>query len=197
MTPRELAMAQVKESDEMIKGAHSMTCIAEGFAILKEGLLRGTRASTIANVIPTMTNLLRNTTIAMHMGPILETYQTYTATTTDIQVTSGESEQRSFFFELPTREGAIITITHPNPNGIPDNFLTVHLGGIQPSLTFIAPDQYVATILTYLEMVHHKMIAPTEAWQQKQLAYIVRITTEISTGLNALQHNHKLAHNRL
>ena len=55
MTPRELAMAQVKESDEMIKGAHSMTCIAEGFAILKEGLLRGTRASTIANVIPTIT----------------------------------------------------------------------------------------------------------------------------------------------
>jgi len=151
-TPREMALAKIKEADKIIKEAGGPSCISEGLSILREALLYVARTNTIGNTVPSIISMMRDTSLSLSMGPVTEAYGDYSGTVTDIQIPFGsEGEQKPLFLALPTAEHAIINMQHTDSvPSIPDNFLT-RTALVELSATFIPKEEYANNLLQYVE----------------------------------------------
>ncbi len=104
-TPREMALAQIKEADKMINEAGGPSCISGGLSILRGALLYVARNNTLSNTVPSIVSVLRDTSLALTMGPVTEAYSEYTGAVTDIQIPIGsEGEPKNVFLALPAAE---------------------------------------------------------------------------------------------
>ncbi len=68
-TPREMALAKIKEADKLINEAGGQSCISEGLSILREALLWLARNNSIGNTVPSILSILRDTNLALNTGP--------------------------------------------------------------------------------------------------------------------------------
>ena len=181
-TPREMARAKVLEADKIILEAGSPACISEGITILKDALLSVARNNPIGDTISCITNMLRDTAIAMSIGPILEAYTAYTGPTTDIQVTigGGESDEKSIFIALPTKENATINFQYSDTlSKVPDNFLSRENGEALND-TFIQKEDFAATLLLYVDGIRHQTTPSDDPWYIKQHGYAMELLKDLS-----------------
>jgi hypothetical protein len=112
-TPREMALAQIKEADKMINEAGGPSCVSGGLSILRGALLYVARNNTLSNTVPSIVSVLRDTSLALTMGPVTEAYSEYSGAITDIQIPIGsEGEPKNIFLALPTAENAIVNFQH-------------------------------------------------------------------------------------
>ncbi len=171
-----MARAKVLEADKIIKEAGSPACISEGLTILKDALLSVARSNPIGDIISCITNMmLRDTAIAISIGPIVEAYSSYTGPTTDIQITvgGGESDEKSIFIALPTAENATINFQYSDTlSAVPDNFLS-RSSGEALNETFIPKEDYAATLVLYVNGLRHQTKAPDDSWYMKQHGAII------------------------
>jgi len=180
-TPREMALAQIKESDKMINEAGGPSCISGGLSILRGALLYVARNNTLSNTVPSIVSVLRDTSLALTMGPVTEAYSEYSGAVTDIQIPIGsEGEPKNVFLALPTAENAIVDYQHTDsvPN-IPDNFLT-RTPLQEPAATFIPKEAYAATLLQYLEGIRYQTKAPEDKFGRQQKGYAIIMLTDLA-----------------
>jgi hypothetical protein len=131
------------------------------------------RSNPIGDTISCITNMLRDTSIAMSIGPILEAYSSYTGPTT---VGGGESDKKSIFIALPTAENSTINFQYSDTlAGVPDNFLS-RSSGEALNETFIPKEDYAATLVLYVNGLRHQTKAPDDSWYMKHGNAIILLT---------------------
>ena len=180
-TPREMALAQIKESEKMINEAGGPSCISGGLSILRGALLYVARNNTLSNTVPSIVSVLRDTSLALTMGPVTEAYSEYTGAVTDIQIPIGsEGEPKNVFLALPTAENAIVDYQYTDsvPN-IPDNFLT-RTPLEEPTATFIPKEAYAATLLQFVDGIRYQTKAPEDEFGRQQKGYAIIMLTDLA-----------------
>ena len=174
-TQREAECAMVKEADKLIKEASSVSDITEGVEIMKGAMISAARRNPIGMTKAVVSSMIRETTLAMHVGSILAEYSLYTGPVTDIQVPVGEADEKTFFLALPTEDGATITFQNPETLlGVPDNFLT-RVVGQDLNATCLPADQYAATLTLYVNGIRMQSEHSKEAWYMTQHGFAIII----------------------